>query len=196
MESCPFGAESGTIPKAGCQRTRNVSFLAERIIAPRRQTRNRLQSWQTLVGWESCSTWSPWWPPGDYRGTNRSEFATGFVCSLVKPQPCSGAGRKMHLLIIILQQLLGMLPSSKQAPQAEVVRRERPQPKSSEADACLRLARPITGWMSVLTLSEGLRPRPPCAATALRDFPALSVVATATTTPTRPVTSRYPSLAD
>ncbi len=80
----------------------------------------------------------------------------------VKPQPCSGAGRTMHLLIIILQQLLGMLPSSKQAPQAEVVRRERPQPKGSEPDACLRRAclrlaclrraRPIIGWMSVLAV--------------------------------------------
>ncbi|HEX7380220.1 MAG TPA: hypothetical protein VF278_24095 [Pirellulales bacterium] len=28
----------------------------------------------------------------------------------------------MHLLIILLQQLLGMLPSSKQVPQPEVVR--------------------------------------------------------------------------
>ena len=43
----------------------------------------------------------------------------------------------MHLLIIILQQLLGMLPSSKQATQAEVVRRERPQPKGADGDACL-----------------------------------------------------------
>ena len=30
-------------------------------------------------------------------------------------------GRTMHLLIILLQQLLGMLPGSKQVPQAEVV---------------------------------------------------------------------------
>jgi len=84
----------------------------------------------------------------------------------------------MHLLIIILQQLLGMLPSSKQATQPEVVRRERPQPNGSEPDACLRLARPIIGWMSVLTVLEGIRLRPPCA--ARRERPAPPVVATAT----------------
>jgi len=107
----------------------------------------------------------------------------------------------MHLLIIILQQLLGMLPSSKQAPQAEVVRRERPQPNGSEADACLRLAPPIAGWMSVLTVLEGLRHRPPPAVMVRRDRLAQSVVATAmtttaTNTAARPAVSRNPSLAD
>jgi len=86
----------------------------------------------------------------------------------------------MHLLIIILQQLLGMLPSSKQAPQAEVVRRERPQPNGSEGDACLRLAPPKNGWMSVLTVLEGLRHRPFCAVMVRRDRPARIVVASAT----------------
>ena len=112
----------------------------------------------------------------------------------------------MHLLIIILQQLLGMLPSSKQAPQVEVVRRERPQPNGSEGDACLRVALPTTGWMSVLTVLEGLRQRPPLAVTLRRNRPAQSVVATATiaaatntattNTATRPAVSGNPSLAD
>jgi len=112
----------------------------------------------------------------------------------------------MHLLIIILQQLLGMLPSSKQAPQAEVVRRERPQRErpqanGSEGDACLRLASPITGWMSVLTVLEGLRHRPPYAVVLRRNRSAQSVAATATittatNTAARPAVSSNPSRAE
>jgi hypothetical protein len=54
----------------------------------------------------------------------------------------------MHLLIILLQQLLGMLPSSKQVPQPEVVRNGSASPNSGEPDACGRIALPLYGWMT------------------------------------------------
>jgi hypothetical protein len=54
----------------------------------------------------------------------------------------------MHLLIILLQQLLGMLPSSKQVPQPEVVRKGSASPNSGEPDACGRIALPLCGWMT------------------------------------------------
>jgi len=54
----------------------------------------------------------------------------------------------MHLLIILLQQLLGMLPGSKQVPQAEVVTGGSATPNSGEPDACLRIAMPLCGWMT------------------------------------------------
>lgn len=53
----------------------------------------------------------------------------------------------MHLLIILLQQLLGMLPSSKQVPQPEVVRKGS-APNSGEPDACGRVVVPLGGWMT------------------------------------------------
>jgi hypothetical protein len=45
----------------------------------------------------------------------------------------------MHLLIIILQQLLGMLPSEKKVPAAEVVRPRQPDPRGSDPNAYNRL---------------------------------------------------------
>jgi hypothetical protein len=54
----------------------------------------------------------------------------------------------MHLLIILLQQLLGMLPSSKQVPQPEVVRNGGASPNPGEPDACGRIALPLCGWMT------------------------------------------------
>ena len=54
----------------------------------------------------------------------------------------------MHLLIILLQQLLGMLPGSKQVPQAEVVRNGGANPNSGEPDACGRIDLPLGGWMT------------------------------------------------
>jgi hypothetical protein len=54
----------------------------------------------------------------------------------------------MHLLIILLQQLLGMLPSSKQVPQPEVVRKGSASPNSGEPDACGRIAPSLCGWMT------------------------------------------------
>ena len=54
----------------------------------------------------------------------------------------------MHLLIILLQQLLGMLPGSKQVPQAEVVTGGSAKPNAGEPDACLRIAMPLCGWMT------------------------------------------------
>lgn len=58
----------------------------------------------------------------------------------------------MHLLIILLQQLLGMLPSSKQVPQPEVVRNGG-NPNNGEADAfrsdaCQSIALPFCGWLT------------------------------------------------
>ena len=61
----------------------------------------------------------------------------------------------MHLLIILLQQLLGMLPGSKKAPQAEVVRTRQPNSSSSESDAFQRLGVSQDGWMTVLRGHEG-----------------------------------------
>lgn len=56
----------------------------------------------------------------------------------------------MHLLLILLQQLLGMLPSAKQAPQGEVVRTRQPNESRSEPDAYRRLGLSQGGWMTTL----------------------------------------------
>lgn len=72
----------------------------------------------------------------------------------------------MHLLIILLQQLLGMLPSKK-VPQPEVVRSGNPASGSAtagpEPDAFARL-RPLTSWMTpclnVLRFALSARPWP------------------------------------
>lgn len=56
----------------------------------------------------------------------------------------------MHLLLILLQQLLGMLPSAKQAPQGEVVRTRQPNESRSEPDAFRRLGLSQDGWMTTL----------------------------------------------
>lgn len=54
----------------------------------------------------------------------------------------------MHLLIILLQQLLGMLPGSKKVPQPEVVRKGSANPNAGEPDACGRIAPSLCGWMT------------------------------------------------
>ena len=56
----------------------------------------------------------------------------------------------MHLLLVLLQQLLGMLPSAKQAPQGEVVRTRQPNESRSEPDACQRRGLSVDGWMTTL----------------------------------------------
>ena len=56
----------------------------------------------------------------------------------------------MHLLLVLLQQLLGMLPSAKQAPQGEVVRTRQPNDSRSEPDAFQRLGLSQDGWMTTL----------------------------------------------
>lgn len=56
----------------------------------------------------------------------------------------------MHLLIILLQQLLGMLPSKK-VPQPEVVRSGNPASGSTSAGPepdAFALLRPLTSWMT------------------------------------------------
>jgi hypothetical protein len=57
----------------------------------------------------------------------------------------------MHLLIILLQQLLGMLPGKK-VPQPEVARSGNPAtgsaPAGPEADAFARLRPPPASWMT------------------------------------------------
>jgi hypothetical protein len=73
----------------------------------------------------------------------------------------------MHLLVIILQQLLGMLKSKKPAAEPEVVRPRHPEPRGSEPKACQRMnlawdgivgdQRFADGWMTVLpTLDNSL----------------------------------------
>ena len=56
----------------------------------------------------------------------------------------------MHLLIVLLQQLLGMLPGAKKALQPEVVRKGNPPPTGSEPDACRGVAASNQGWMTTI----------------------------------------------
>lgn len=60
----------------------------------------------------------------------------------------------MHLLIIILQQLLGLMPSGegKKAPQVELARAPRQNPHGSESSSCLRVEFPYSDRMTVLPL--------------------------------------------
>src|SRR5487761_570206 len=76
------------------------------------------------------------------------QFATGSVRGS-KNQLFSRVDQAMHLLIVLLQQLLGMLPGAKKVLQPEVVRQGTPSPTGSEPDACLRLARSNQGWMTI-----------------------------------------------
>ena len=69
----------------------------------------------------------------------------------------------MHLLLILLQQLLGMLPSAKQAPQGEVVRTRQPNETRSEPDAYRRLGLSKDGWMTTLPGCLCAEDRPPTA---------------------------------
>lgn len=74
----------------------------------------------------------------------------------------------MHLLLILLQQLLGMLPSSKQAPQGEVVRTRQPNESRSEPDAFGRLGLSQGGWMTTLPGRLCAEDNPPNATAARR----------------------------
>ena len=75
----------------------------------------------------------------------------------------------MHLLIIILQQLLGLLPGGdgKKAPQVELARPPRQNAHGSDSSPCLGLELPLGGWMTmvpVISLVETRftwRSRPP-----------------------------------
>jgi hypothetical protein len=74
----------------------------------------------------------------------------------------------MHLLIIILQQLLGLLPGGegKKAPQVELARPPRQNPHGSEPSPCLGLQLPPGDWMTMVPVVErvsvrSLRHRPP-----------------------------------
>ena len=60
----------------------------------------------------------------------------------------------MHLLIIILQQLLGLLPGGegKKAPQVELARVPRQNPHNSEPSPCLGLELPRDDWITLLPL--------------------------------------------
>ncbi len=71
----------------------------------------------------------------------------------------------MHLLIILLQQLLGMLPGSKKVPQPEVVRKGSATPNAGEPDACGRIAPSLCGWMTPFAgfLCVAARPLAPAA---------------------------------
>lgn len=62
----------------------------------------------------------------------------------------------MHLLIVLLQQLLGMLSGAKKVLQPEAVRSAAqgsgtPNPNGSEPDACLRVAGSHDGWMTMIS---------------------------------------------
>ncbi len=69
----------------------------------------------------------------------------------------------MHLLIILLQQLLGMFPSSKKAPQAEVVRTRQPNSSAAQTDACQRQSVSKESWMTIFRGYEEAGGRPPSA---------------------------------
>ena len=65
---------------------------------------------------------------------------------------CGEQAEQMHLLIIILQQLLGLLPSGegKKAPQVELARPPRPSPHGSDPSPCLGLEFPRDDWMMMV----------------------------------------------
>ncbi|MEX2559786.1 MAG: hypothetical protein WD403_07715 [Pirellulales bacterium] len=67
----------------------------------------------------------------------------------------------MHLLIILLDQLLGMLRSARKARQAEVVVPRQNEPGGSDPAASGRLWFPGHGWMTVLPVWGGGPVRPP-----------------------------------
>lgn len=76
----------------------------------------------------------------------------------------------MHLLIILLQQLLGMLPSSKKAPQGEVVRTRQPNSSAAETDACQRQSISNDGWMTIFRGYDESGGRPPSVRAAWRGW--------------------------
>jgi len=83
----------------------------------------------------------------------------------------------MHLLIILLQQLLGMLPGSKTVPQAEVVRNGGANPNSGEPDACGGIAMPHCGWMTPFEAFYGALARPTIPSAAPRRLSRLCIAA-------------------
>ncbi|HEY1599749.1 MAG TPA: hypothetical protein VGG64_09115 [Pirellulales bacterium] len=60
----------------------------------------------------------------------------------------------MHLLIIILQQLLGLLPNGegKKAPQVELARPPRQTPRGTDPSPCLGFQLPTADWMTMVTV--------------------------------------------
>ena len=60
----------------------------------------------------------------------------------------------MHLLIIILQQLLGLLPNGegKKAPQVELARPPRQTPPGADPSPCLGFQLPAADWMTMVTV--------------------------------------------
>jgi|GEM_PF-4899863 len=62
----------------------------------------------------------------------------------------------MHLLIILLQQLLGLLPNGegKKAPQVELARVPRPNPRGSDPGAFLGSESPRRDWMTMVPAVE------------------------------------------
>jgi hypothetical protein len=74
----------------------------------------------------------------------------------------------MHLLIILLQQLLGMLPGAKQVPQPEVVRKGSPSSNSAEPDAYGRVVPTLDGWMTPFKVFQSVGSRSWAVAAARR----------------------------
>jgi hypothetical protein len=69
------------------------------------------------------------------RETVSSDFATDLP-KVGTAQPTRESRKDtMHLLVILLQQLLGMLPSKQPVPQAEVVRPRSAEPRNSDSSS-------------------------------------------------------------
>jgi hypothetical protein len=71
----------------------------------------------------------------------------------------------MHLLVILLQQLLGMLPSKQPVPQAEVVRPRSAEPRNSDPAAFAGYegtgCEGVWGYWTVLPMLEAKEIRAP-----------------------------------
>jgi hypothetical protein len=66
----------------------------------------------------------------------------------------------MHLLVILLQQLLGMLPSKQPVPQAEVVRPRSAEPRNSDS-ASFGGYEDAWGYWTILPMLEAQEIRAP-----------------------------------
>ena len=105
------------------------------------------------------------WPGAEDKRSAR--FATGSVAGS-ENQLTNKSGQTMHLLIILLQQLLGMLPGAKQVPQPEVVRKGSPSSNSAEPDAYGRVVPTLDGWMTPFEVSPFIGSRSRAVAAARR----------------------------
>jgi hypothetical protein len=56
----------------------------------------------------------------------------------------------MHLLVILLQQLLGVLKGKQPAPQAEIVRPRQPEARGPESNAFARIDWGTESWMTMV----------------------------------------------